>query len=328
VAYQAYFSAGEWDMSAASAEPLFSLNTDQRKSQLRLPLDELDLFTKESDTNSTIVPRIETRAVDELKPHPALVKTGLFPSPARLAELEVLGERIFRDPLVVTHEGFIVDGHARWSIAQQRGQKAVVCAVYMLSRGQALVRILDADRGRHGFIPYRRVELALLLEPGLRKRAEAKRHDAGASPSNLTRSKQIDCRPEIAHLARVSTGNVTKVRAIRERGIPSLVEELRAGRMSIHAGWKLARMSPAEQQSHLGWRRTRARRARRLDKLIALAESGQRSFAAPLRKIWIALRELKTYERLLKLAVRIDELLLAIEYELETDEETTETEHS
>jgi hypothetical protein len=97
--------------------------------------------------------------------------------------------------------------------------------------------------------------------------------------------------------------------------------------MSIHATWKLAQMSPAEQESSLGWRRTRARRARRLDKLLALAESSPRSCAATLRQIWMALRELKTHERLVNLAVRIDELLILIEYELKADEEASKPEY-
>jgi ParB-like chromosome segregation protein Spo0J len=296
---------------------------------MRLPLSEPTLFPLEPNATSTKIPQFERRAVGELKPHPALVRMQMLPSPARLAELEGLGDRLFEEPIVITHEGFIVDGHARWRIARQRERETLVCEIRVLSLGDALVCILERDRQHHWFNSYCRVELALLLEPGLSKRAEANQSNAGQDqcPSNLTRSKPIDCRPEIARLARVSTGNVSKVRTIRDRGIRRLKDELRAGRMSIHAAWKLAQMSPAEQESSLGWRRTRARRARRLDKLLALAESSPRSCTASLRQIWMALRELKTFERLLRLAVRIDELLLAIEYELQSDEEGTKAGH-
>jgi hypothetical protein len=303
---------------------------NKRRLPSQPPLSEPTLFPLESNETSTNVPQFELREVKELKPHPALVRTQMFPSPARLAELECLGERLFEEPIVITHEGFIVDGHARWRIARQRCRKALLCEVWVLSQGYALVRILERNRQRHWFNSYCRVELALLLEPGMRKRAESTRDNSGQDtpPSNLTRSRPVDCRPEIARLAGVSTGNVTKVRMIRDGGISRLCEELRAGRMSIHAGWKLAKLSHADQESQLGWVRTRDRSTRRLKKLLALAESSLRSGAVPLRQIWMALLELKTYERLVKLAVQIDELLFAIENELRTDEEDTKTEHS
>jgi hypothetical protein len=281
-------------MSAAPVNPIVSGERRKRRLPLQLPLSEPTLFPLESDETSTRIPQFELREVEKLIPHPALVRTQLLPSPARLAELELIGERIFDEPIVITHEGFIVDGHARWRIARQRGRKTLVCEVRVLSQGDAVIRILDWNSQRHWFNSYCRVELALLLEPGLRKRAEAKLSNSGpdTSPSNLTRSKPIDCRPEIARLARVSTGNVTKVRTIRDCGIARLKEELRAGNISIHAGWQIAKMSRADQEDRLGWMRTRTRRKRRLDKLLSLAEPASRTLADVLRQFGVVLREL------------------------------------
>jgi ParB-like chromosome segregation protein Spo0J len=296
---------------------------------MQLPLSEPTLFPLESNATSTNIPQFELRAVKDLSPHPALIRMQMLPSPARLAELESLGARPFDEPIVITHEGFIVDGHARWIIARQLGRERLMCDVRVLSQGEALVRILDRDAQRPRFNSYCRVELAFLLESGLRKRAEASQSNPGQEryPSNLTRSKPIDCRPEIARLAKVSTGNVSKVRSIRERGIPRLVSELRAGMMTIHAGWKLAQMSRADQEIQLGRLRTRARRARRIGKLLARVEPVSRALADSLRQLWMTLRELKAYERLAKLVGQIDAFLLEVECELQTDEEDTETEN-
>jgi hypothetical protein len=294
----------------------------KRKLPMQLPLSEPTLFPLESNAPPTNIPHFEQRAVKDLSPHPALIRMQMLPSPARLAELESLGARLFDEPIVITHEGFIVDGHARWIIARQGGRETMVCNVRVLSQGDALVRILERDAQRPRFNSYCRIELAFLLEPGMRKRAEAHRSNAGQHkcPSNLTRSKPIDCRPEIARLARVSTGNVSKVRSICERGIPRLMSELRAGMMTIHAGWKLAQMSRADQEIQLGRSRTQARRARRIGKLLALVEPVSRTLANSLRQLWMTLRELKAFERLAKLAGQIDALLLEVERELQTDE--------
>jgi len=107
---------------------------------------------------------------------------------------------------------------------------------------------------------------------------------------------------------------------IRDNGIARLKEELRAGRISIHAGWKIAKMSRADQEGRLGWKRTRARRKKRLDKLLSLAEPPSQRLADVLCQLGMLLQQIKTNKRLVKLAGQIDALLLEIEGELGKDE--------
>ena len=71
--------------------------------------------------------RVEMRPTDSLKPHPSLLKQDLRPTNERLLALQKLGEAIFLQPLLITNEGLLVDGYARWLIARGQQRATMLC---------------------------------------------------------------------------------------------------------------------------------------------------------------------------------------------------------
>src|SRR2546425_4234960 len=66
--------------------------------------------------------RIGAYRVNELHPHPSYERHNLAVSAAQLAALAAVGELAFRDPLLITRDRTIVDGYARWKLAQLKGR--------------------------------------------------------------------------------------------------------------------------------------------------------------------------------------------------------------
>jgi hypothetical protein len=61
----------------------------------------------------------------------------------------------------------------------------------------------------------------------------------------------MDVRSEIASIAGVSTGNVTKAKQLRETAHPRVELAVRTGEISIHKAWQWSRSSPQQQSRHL-----------------------------------------------------------------------------
>jgi hypothetical protein len=74
---------------------------------------------------------------------------------------------------------------------------------------------------------------------------------SGKGSSHLTEAHRIDVRSEIASIAGVSTGNVTKAKQLKEKAHPRVEIAVRTGEISIHKGWQWSRLSPHEQLRHL-----------------------------------------------------------------------------
>jgi hypothetical protein len=61
----------------------------------------------------------------------------------------------------------------------------------------------------------------------------------------------MDVRSEIASIAGVSTGNVTKAKQLSETAHPRIELTVRTGEISIHKAWQWSRLSPQQQSRHL-----------------------------------------------------------------------------
>src|SRR5204863_1942124 len=103
----------------------------------------------------------------------------------------------------------IIDGHARWRLAQLTKRRMLRCVEYQLDEKEALQMLLRTHRRVDGFIAVNRIALALDLKPFFQERArsnhrnDSQRYDS----SNLTRG---DVRAQIAIEAGVTAGNVTE----------------------------------------------------------------------------------------------------------------------
>jgi ParB-like chromosome segregation protein Spo0J len=159
----------------------------------------------------------------------------------------------FREPIVITQGGMIVDGYARWELARRQGRQTILCLEYDLTDEEALRWLIQSHRPSRGLSAYCRILLALDLEPFLQEQARANQRTGGQNKnsSDLTKANRLDVRSEAAAVAGVSTGNVTKAKQLKERAHSRVERAVRIGEISIHRGWQWSRSSPERQLRHL-----------------------------------------------------------------------------
>jgi len=279
------------------------------------------------------VPRMVMRRTDDLKPHPSLAKQNLWPTNEQILALDKLGNAIFEQPLLITQENLIVDGYARWRIARQRERDAVLCQVLQLTEQEALQRILQNHCRPDWLNAFSRIQLALDLEPWFQEKARINQSNGGKNKgsSKLTEDRRIDCRKQIAALADVSTGNVTKVKQILDSaGAQRLIEALRPGEISIHRAWTLHTLLNSEQESALGYKKFKKQSGARIRKLLARHIPKSDAHADSLRRLCQCLKELKSANWMANHWKKIDDLLKVIEREFSTfrsDSDAHQTDH-
>ena len=155
---------------------------------------------------------------------------------------------------MTTTDGTILDGHARWHVARQRQQPTLPCLVYDVSEEETLEIVIQRHRAVGGLNAYARILLALRLEPHFRKKAASSEEtiiDREGRSSNLTKRESRDVRQDIARIAGVSTGNVTKVKQLMDGVIPAIRERLLRGDVSIHRAWQWRTLSRKAQTEAL-----------------------------------------------------------------------------
>jgi hypothetical protein len=187
--------------------------------------------------------------LDELRPHPSYVRNRLSVFASQLSTLAALGDLGFREPIVITRDRTIIDGYARLDLARRQGRVTILCIEYSLTEEEALRWLIQSNRPSRGLNAYRRILLAMDLEPFVRERARANQQAGGRNKgsSNLTEARQLDGRSEIAAAAGASTGNVTKVRQLMKSVHPKVEQAVRSGEISIHKAWQWSFL-PAQQQ--------------------------------------------------------------------------------
>lgn len=225
----------------------------ERRGQTRLP----EVLHEARPSN----PRLVSRWVVELHPW-ARYEEVLGPIPARkLHEMALRGDRLYAEPILVTGDGLILDGYARWTLACSQDRGELSCLEYSFATEGDAVRFLLEKQLAHREPRnlFTRVLLALETEPYLREQARQRQIGGGRreASSELTRAQAIDVRQEIASLANVSTGSVTKVKQTLERAFPELLMALRAGEVSIHRAHSWRHAPPAVQRRSLEQHRDR-----------------------------------------------------------------------
>lgn len=199
-------------------------------------------------------------SVDKLRPHPSYARHKLSVEASRLAALEEHGELVFQSPLLITAEGFIIDGYGRWELAKRQGRSTLLCLEYDMTEDDALELLIQTHRRSHGLNDFRRIELALDREQCFKGRALLNRSEGGKlkALSILTEAQKVDSRKEIARLAHVSVGNVHKVKYILTHSCSALKEATRMEEVSINMAEKWSHAPEAEQCENL--RRFRIKR--------------------------------------------------------------------
>jgi hypothetical protein len=232
--------------------PATESDPSSRRKGLRLE----DNFGLRTEDNS---PQIVTCRVDELRPHPSYVRHQLSVSAAQLSALATLGSLVFREPIVTNRNGTIIDGYARWDLARHQDRQTILCLEYDLTEQEALQWLIQSHRPSRGLSAFHRVLLALDLEPSLQELARSNQRIGGQNKglANLTEAQRVDVRSDIAAIAGVSSGNVTKVRQVMKSAHPQIQQAARSGEISIHMAWKSSRLQTEQQLSELEEYRSR-----------------------------------------------------------------------
>jgi len=215
--------------------------------------------------------RLLNYSVHQLRPHPSYARHKFSVQASQLAALEEHGELAFRSPVLITREGFIIDGYARWELAKRQGRSTLPCLEYDITEQEALQLLIQTHRRSQGLNDFRRIELALDLEHGFKNQALLNRREGGRlkALSTLTEAKKVDSRRAIAHLAHVSVGNVHKVKYILANSCLALREAASTGEISINLAEKWSHAPEAEQCENLRQNRIRRGIGKKARTLVA-----------------------------------------------------------
>ena len=196
-------------------------------------------------------PTASARSVMDLRPHPRYQELCGPVSDLTLFEMSKRGESLFETPLAVTNEGIILDGYKRWLVAKNERRADLLCTVYYFDSDAELLTCLVDIQVHKPAAPndFFRIMLTLELEPMLRDQAKERQRIGGKEKgsSNLAKDSPLDVRAEVARIAGVSAGNVTKVKQLREKGCPQLLEALKSGEISIHLAHSWSNRSLGKQ---------------------------------------------------------------------------------
>ena len=196
--------------------------------------------------------RLVYRPTATLRPHPTYQELCGPITATRVSRVARQAGAI-REPLLTTTDGTILDGHARWQVATERQQPSLPCIEYDVTAEEALQVVIQRHRTAEGLNDFCRIVLALRLEPYFREGTHRVQQATGNKKpsSNLTNVGRRDVRKDIAGVAGVSTGNVTKVKQILDTAIPAVHDRLVRGEVSIHRAWQWRTLTPKGQRDAL-----------------------------------------------------------------------------
>jgi hypothetical protein len=242
-------------------------------------------------------PVIEHR-VDTLLAHPGFAKHTPGYSTQEISALGERGESAYLDPLTITQDGYIVEGYAIWQLAKIQHRATVPCIIRHMSEEEALLHLIEKNRGSKGINDFIRILLALELEPWFRTRAKCNQRRGGREKgsSHLTEADRLDVRREISRAAGVSVGNVSKVKRLLLDAIPDLQDALRVGEIRISRAEVWARNSPTYQRRRLADYHHRRGIYRTINTLLKKHETRQPSICEGLRDMQRGLKKLQSEE--------------------------------
>jgi 16S rRNA G966 N2-methylase RsmD len=154
-------------------------------------------------------------------------------------EANILEEGI-REP-IITWNGFIIDGHNRYSIAQRFDLEYRTTSKHFASEESVKEWMILNQFGRRNLSNYQRSVLALELEEVFSKKA--KENQQGGQGGVLLKQKSaeanpIETRKELSKVASVSHDTISKVKKIQEKAPEEVKAKLATGEVSINAAYK------------------------------------------------------------------------------------------
>lgn len=255
----------------------------------------------------------------EIKPLPAIEERELLPTHLQLEPLRACGDDLFDEPVTITDQGFLIDGHKRWMIAGERNISELRCIILSISSEDALLRVLNHACAKHHLNQFCRIELALTLTDPLRLQAKKHQQAGGEAKllAKLPEAEHIDVRKKTALYAGASEGSVRYAQHLLEKGVIEVRNAARHGQLSIHAAYKLSLLTHDDQIRALKRetsKKCQARRIRTLMEQCARNQEDTRSILLDLLKLATRARSLEVSTNL---KARLEGLIASIKGEVD-----------
>ncbi len=164
-------------MDGLAAQPQFTakLPDDFHEPGISGRVDELHSDPSCVSLNPIAMSRAEghpvVRSPHQLRLHRALDEIDWVSEIGELNEAVRLTNSSITEPILITTNGTILAGIARWRAAVLDGRSEITCIEYPLSEDESLQFILTQHQIRCGWNAFVRIRLALKLEPYFQKRA-------------------------------------------------------------------------------------------------------------------------------------------------------------
>lgn len=139
---------------------------------------------------------------------------------------------------IVTWNGIILDGHARYDICTKHGIHFNKVAMSFTSKDDATIWVLKNQLGRRNISMFDRCALVLRLEGAIRARAKANQGLAkgrGVKGSLVPSNVKVNTDVELGKMAGVSHDTIRKTRFILSNGTEGQIKKLRAAKTTINA---------------------------------------------------------------------------------------------
>jgi len=225
----------------------------------------------EDPSTTTSQKRLVSWQVAKLRPHPSYARLGISISSSKLNVLLELGEDAFLVPLLVTSNGYVIDGYARLEVARLQGRATVECVEYDISEEEALRRLLLCHGPSPGLPPFTRIAMARGLTKSLKEKAfqHQQAGGRGKGSSKLAETERVDVRKEIARIAGVSVGSLTHALDVLRTAEPEILQALYLGEIKIDRAWRWCKAPHSCQRENLRLYRRNRGMERVAEKLIA-----------------------------------------------------------
>jgi DNA modification methylase len=155
-------------------------------------------------------------------------------------EANILEEGI-REP-IITWNGFIIDGHNRFSIAQRFDLEYKTTSKYFSSEESVKEWMILNQFGRRNLSNYQRSVLALELEEVFSKKAKEniviENKNRSTDSAKLPKRDSVDTRKELSKVAQVGERTLGMVKTIQEKAPEEVKAKLATGEVSINAAYK------------------------------------------------------------------------------------------
>ncbi len=152
-------------------------------------------------------------------------------STEELKQLEdnLLKEGWRENEAIVSWNGFIVDGHNRFTLCKKHGIEFVEAKKEFKDKTEAMVWIIDNQLGRRNISVFVRIKLALKKAEFLKPMAEEKQRESGGAVPQKSAKPPIDIRDNVAKIAKTSHDTVSKVKYLLENADKETIDKLEYG---------------------------------------------------------------------------------------------------